>query len=271
MNINNQNNDKPKPYKIGLALSGGGARGYAHIGVLKALEEFHLIPDLIAGVSAGSIVGALYCTGMSPDDILKCFAGENFRDFTEITVPRVSLFNTDGFHDYLLHILGNTTFSQLKIPFVAIATDLDHGISKIFTEGRVADIVWASSSIPVIFPPVVLDGVNYVDGGVLRNFPVLPIRNQCEYIIGVNVNPLEMGPYKKNILGIAERSYLLMFRSNSVEDCHLCDMLIQPKEVAEYNIFDTKHMKEIVNAGYAATIEILKNYKKEGRLPTDIS
>ncbi|MEG0948456.1 MAG: patatin-like phospholipase family protein [Bacteroidales bacterium] len=256
-----------KPYKIGLSLSGGGARGYAHIGVLKALEEFHIVPDIIAGVSAGSVVAAMYCDGMSPDDMLDCFDGENFRNFAEITVPRTSLFNTEGFHEFLLHLLGEKTFEQLQIPLRIIATDLDHGTSKVFDSGRVADIVWASSSIPVIFPPVVLDGINYVDGGVLRNFPVLPIRDECDFIIGVNVNPLQMGSYKKNILGIAERAYLLMFRSNSVEDCHLCDMLIQPQEAAEYNIFDTKHMRQIAQAGYNATIKILTNFEKSGRLP----
>lgn len=257
-----------KPYKIGLALSGGGARGYAHIGVLKALEEFHIQPDIIAGVSAGSVVGAFYCAGLSPQDMLDCFSGENFKNFAEITIPRISLFRTEGFHEFLLDILGDKTMEELDMPFRAIATDIDNGVSKIFDKGRVADIVWASSSIPVIFPPVVINGINYVDGGVLRNFPVLPIRNECDYIIGINVNPLQMeATYKKNILGIAERSYLLMFRSNSVEDCHLCDMLIEPKEVAEYNIFDTKHMREIADAGYQATVKILNQYKSQGRLP----
>lgn len=256
-----------KPYKIGLALSGGGARGYAHIGVLKALEEFHIVPDIIAGVSAGSVVGAMYCDGLSPAQMLDSFDGESFSRFAEITIPRVSLFNTEGFHEFLIEQFGEKTFADLQIPFRAIATDLDHGVSKVFGQGNVADIVWASSSIPVIFPPVVLDGINYVDGGVLRNFPVLPIRDECDFIIGVNVNPLQMAEYKKNILGIAERSYLLMFRSNSVEDCHLCDMLIQPKEVAEYNIFDIKHMRQIAEAGYHATIKTLTNYEKAGRLP----
>lgn len=258
----------PKPYKIGLALSGGGARGYAHIGVLKALEEFNIKPDIIAGVSAGSIVGAFYCSGLSPQDIIDCVSSEKFKNLAEITIPRVSLFQSEGLHKFLVEVLGDTKIEEMKIPLRVIATDIDNCVSKVFDKGKAADIIWASSSIPVVFPPVVLDGINYVDGGVLRNFPVQPIRKACEYMIGVNVNPLQMDPvYKKNILGIAERSYFLMFRSNQVEDCRLCDMLIQPKEVADFSLFDTKNMKKIIDAGYQATKAILTQYQEQGKLP----
>lgn len=260
--------NNPKPYKIGLALSGGGARGYAHIGVLQALEEFSIKPDIIAGVSAGSIVGSFYCSGLSTQDMLDCFSSEKFTNFAEITIPRVSLFQAEGLHKFLIEVLGDTQIEDMKIPCRVIATDIDNCISKVFDKGKAADIIWASSSIPIVFPPVELNGINYVDGGVLRNFPVQPIRKLCDYVIGVNVNPLKMEPtYKKNILGIAARSYFLMFRSNQVEDCKLCDMLIQPKEVAEFSLFDTKNMKKIVDAGYQATIAILNQYKEEGKLP----
>lgn len=259
----------PRPYKIGLALSGGGARGYAHIGVIRALEEFGIKPDIVAGVSAGSIIGSFFCAGVPTDEMEICFEGEHFKDFAEINIPRVSLFSTEGFHDFLHQILGNTTFDELEIPFRVIATDLDHGVSKIFSEGSVADAVWASSSIPVIFPPVVIDDIHYIDGGVLRNFPVQPIRNLCDFIIGVNVNPLVLNTvYKQNILGIAERAYMMMFRSNSAEDSKLCDLLIETEEIADYNIFDLKHIRQISDAGHEAAQRILINFEKNGKLPS---
>ena len=254
---NAQHAKNGKKYQLGLALSGGGARGYAHVGVIKALEEYGIQPDLVAGVSAGSVVGALYCAGYSSEEIIECFQGEHFKNFAELTVPRVSLFSTTRFYDFLKHYLGNIQFGELKKTLVIIATDLDHGRSHVFDSGSVVQAVWASISIPVIFPPVVIDGIHYVDGGVLRNFPVLPIREMCNYIIGVNVNPLTETPYKKNIIGIAERAYTLMFRSNSLEDSKLCDMLIEPQEAIDYNIFDLKHMHQIEQTGYNTAISLL--------------
>lgn len=255
------------PYRLGLALSGGGARGFAHIGAIKALEEFGIFPDLISGVSAGSIIGAFYCAGFSPDDMIEIFEGEHFRDFAEIRVPKVSLFSTEGFRDFLARTLGNKIFSELELPFKVVATDIDNGVSKVLDKGLVADAVWASSSIPVIFPPVLIDGVHYVDGGVLRNFPVLPIRHLCNYIIGVDVNTLKLSPYKPNILDIAERSYNLMFRSNSTEDKKLCNLLIETNNTANYNIFDLKHVREIVSCGYQITHNLLAAHEKAGTLP----
>ena len=109
------------------------------------------------------------------------------------------------------------------------ATDLDQGCSKTFATGPVIDIVCASCSIPVLFSPVIIDNVHYVDGGVLRNFPVTPIRPFCDIVMGVNVNPMVAKEYKKSIIGIAERSYGFIFKSNTLADMKLCDILIQTK------------------------------------------
>lgn len=265
MDANAQSQTKPGSYPVGFALSGGGARGFAHLGAIKALEEHEILPDLIAGVSAGSVVGALYCTGYTTEDIMDMFLKEHFKDFADITIPRVSLFNTDGFRDFLSRTLGKRTFRDMQIPLRVIATDLDHGKSTVFKSGVVADAVWASCSIPVIFPPVEINGVNYVDGGVLRNFPVFPIRNECDFIVGVDVNPMKLGDYKKNILSIAERSYNMMFRSNSNEDKKICDLLLEIDDIADYNIFDLKHIKDIVASGYAKSNHTLDKFKAAGR------
>ncbi|MEG1617244.1 MAG: patatin-like phospholipase family protein [Bacteroidales bacterium] len=262
--------DTPRKYKLGIALSGGGARGFAHIGVLKALEEYGIFPDLISGVSAGSVVGGLYCAGFSPADMIEIFQGEHFKDFAEIRVPKVSLFSTLGFREFLSRSIGKRIFSELELPFMVIATDIDHGESVVFNKGIVADAIWASCSIPVIFQPVEIDGVHYVDGGVLRNFPVYPIRHLCDYVIGVDVNTLKLAPYKANILNIAERSYNLMFRSNTTEDKKLCDLLIETNETADYNIFDLKHIESIASLGYQVTVNILEKLKKENRLPPSV-
>ena len=259
--------DKGAHYQVGLALSGGGARGFAHIGVLRALEEYHIQPDLVAGVSAGSVVAAFYCAGLSSDEILHTFSGESFGSFAGIAVPTKSLFQLEGFRGFLEDTLGSRRIEQLEVPLRVVATDLDHGHSTVFTEGRISDCVRASCSIPVIFPPVIIDGVSYVDGGVLRNFPVMPIRKECDFIIGVNVNPVRReASYRHNLIGVAERSYELMFRSNSIEDCELADMLIEPDGVGDYGVFNTKYMHKIVDTGYRAAVEVLEEYRKRGIL-----
>ena len=145
-----------KPYKLGLVLSGGGARGFAHAGALQALEEVGLKPDIIAGVSAGSVVTAMYASGMAPEEIVKVFADAKFGDFAELGVPR------DG------------------------ATDLDNNKPVDFTEGPLFDCVAASCSIPIIFKPVRINGITYVDGGVLANLPAWALRDKCKYLIGIN-------------------------------------------------------------------------------------
>lgn len=247
-----------KPYHTGLALSGGGARGFAHVGVLKALEEIGIRPDIISGVSAGSLVGVLYADGYTPDEILELFRDINFRDFAELAVPRTGFFHMNGFRQFLKKILHAKHFEELAIPLVVTATDLDHGKSVSFRSGPLIDVICASCSIPVIFSPVKINHTNYVDGGVFRNFPVTPIRQECDIVIGVNVNPLVACEYKQTIVGIAERSYSFLFKSNSLQDMKLCDILIETDESIQYNIFDIANLHEIAIFGYQDAKEALK-------------
>lgn len=251
-----------KPYHTGLALSGGGARGFAHVGALKALEEEGIKPDIISGVSAGSLIGALYADGYSPDEILELFSEITFSDLAELTMPKSGFFNIKRFREFLKKILRAKKFEDLSIPLVVTATDLDHGKSVSFTSGPLLDVICASCSIPIIFSPIMINNVNYVDGGVLRNFPVTPIRPFCETIIGINVNPLVAKEYKKTIIGIAERSYSFIFKSNSIADMKLCDLLVQTKESVEYNIFDINNLHEIATFGYQETKKVLQSKSK---------
>lgn len=261
---------KTKKYQLGLALSGGGARGFAHIGVLKALEENGIFPDLIAGVSAGSIIGSLYCAGYSPDEMLALFKNQQFKDMAELNMPRISLFEFDGFKKFMRHALKRHKFEELERPLKVIVTDIDNGVSVTLDSGNVAQAVFASCSIPVIFPPMLIDGTNYVDGGLLRNFPVTPIRSLCDYVIGIDVNPISNTHYKKNLLGMAQRSYSLMFRANATNDRKLCDLLIDIHAANDYNIFDMAHVNELVAYGYHAAIAKLDEAKEAGFYPPTV-
>jgi Predicted esterase of the alpha-beta hydrolase superfamily len=196
-----------KKYKLGLALSGGGAKGFAHCGALKAMEEFDIHPDVISGTSAGAIVGALYAAGNSPVEICKMFMGKDFSTFTKFSIPKAGFFDHTPFMGFLDKHLHVKKFEELKIPLFVVASDLDHGKSVAFSEGELGPALLASCSVPIIFNPVVIDGVHYVDGGIFRNFPVVPIRDLCEKVIGINVSPLMSNKYRQTMIQIAQRSY----------------------------------------------------------------
>ncbi|MEE1174185.1 MAG: patatin-like phospholipase family protein [Paludibacteraceae bacterium] len=242
-----------KKYKLGLALSGGGVKGFAHAGALKALEEFGYKPDIISGTSAGAVAGALYVAGYSPKEICDLFKNKSFSNFTNITIPTSGLFSPAKFVDFLKQKITYANIEDLPIPMRIVATDLDAGKIKVFTEGSLAERVMASATVPVVFPPTVIDDVHYVDGGIFCNFPVDVIRQDCEKVIGINVSPLVPTQYKQTIIEIALRSYNFMFRANTKEDGMLCDILVELPDVLQYDMFDLDAIDEIYRMGYHET------------------
>lgn len=242
-----------KKYPLGLALSGGGVKGFAHAGALRALHEHGIRPDIIAGTSAGSVVAVLYAAGYSPEGICEIFRSKGYGYFVTPGLRASGMFNPSKFVKFLQQSVKYENLEDLPIPVRVVATDLDHGKSVVFSQGRVAERVMASSSIPIVFMPAEIDGVTYVDGGIFRNFPVSVIRGECEKVIGVNVSPLVPDSYKKNMLGIAERSYNFMFRGNTMRDRKLCDVLIEMPEALQYGNLDLAKLDTIYQLGYEIT------------------
>ena len=254
-------NQNTYPYELGLALSGGGARGFAHLGALKALDEFQLKPNIIAGTSAGAIAGVLYADGYTPEEIMELFIGLDLSQFAEIQIPKAGIFNMVKFKKFLTKHLRAKTFEELSIPLHVVTTDLDDGISAVFKQGQLIDPIIASCSIPIIFNPVLIDGIHYVDGGLFHNFPVSTIRDMCQKVIGVNVDPMVQKKYSQTIIHIAERSFHYMFGANSIPDKALCDILIETEGVGSFKIFDLAHIHNIFNMGYKAAIQTLSEKK----------
>ena len=254
-----------KTYKLGLALSGGGAKGFAHIGVFKLLEECRLSPYIIVGTSAGSLMGALFADGYTADEIKELFTGREFSEFAQLQIPKSGLFDSKRFRYFLKRHLRTKNIEDLKIPLVVMATDLDNGESHEFRSGPIVDAVTASCSIPIIFSPVVINGVHYVDGGLFHNFPVSIIREECERVIGVNVSPLVPQKYKQTIFHIAERSYHYMFRANTLEDREMCDVLIEAEEFGDFKTFDLENVEKIVNVGYVAAFRSFEVVVQENK------
>ncbi len=250
--------NKEQRYKLGLALSGGGAKGFAHIGAMKALKEKGLKPDIISGVSAGAIIGVLFCDGYEPEEVIDLFYEKSFTSLAEIAVPKGGLMTFNGLRGFLEKHLRAKTFEELKIPLVVTATDFDNNETVSFRSGPLIDVICASSSIPIIFQPVRINNINYVDGGVLCNFPVRPIRKECKKVIGMNVTAHLTPNYKNSIIGIMERSFLMMLKANTLPDKALCDIYIESEEEKDYNIFNLENLHEFVQLGYNATMQTLQ-------------
>lgn len=257
-----------KPYRLGLALSGGGAKGFAHIGVFRMMEECALRPDIIVGTSAGALMGALFADGYSAAEIQELFTGRKFSEFAQLQIPKAGLFDSKRFRYFLRRHLRTKNIEDLQIPLVVVATDLDNGESHEFRSGPIVEAVTASCSIPIIFSPVVINGVHYVDGGLFHNFPVSIIREECERIIGVNVSPLIPQKYKQTIFHIAERSYHYMFRANTLEDREMCDVLIEAEEFGLYKTFDLENVDVICNIGYSAAARCFEKVLYENKYET---
>lgn len=248
------------PYTLGVALSGGGARGVAHAGALKALTEAGIKPDIMAGVSAGSIVAALWGAGVSPDDMLQMFAHCKFGDFCSLTMPSDGFFRMDKFREVLRRKLKCERIEQLPMPVVIGATNFDTGSKVAFESGPLADCVCASCAMPIVFKPVKIDGVRYVDGGVVANMPAWSIRERCHTLIGINVSPLSDYCPKDNIVQIALRSYELMSKNNTAADMDICDLVIRTDEIARYKVFDLKGIETVFALGYDYMQRALSRY-----------
>ncbi len=254
-------------YQIGYALSGGFIKGFAHLGVMQALNEEDIHPKIISGVSAGSLAGAFYADGTEPYEALHFFSGYKFSDLTRWTIPKNGFFDLAEFIDFIRTHIKAKNIEDLKIPFIITATNLDKGVLTHFTTGSLAERIAASCCMPILFTPIQIEGVNYVDGGVLMNFPASTIRPYCKMVLGINVSPFVPKEYKNNLINIAMRSFNLMAKANTYSQRRLCDILIEPYNLNGYSIIDLEKAEEIFQVGYNCTKAKLNQIKQtQGKL-----
>lgn len=246
-------------YRTGVVLSGGGARGFAHLGVLKALNDAGIFPDIISGTSAGALVGVLYADGYSPDEILILMNASSTLHYVRPTVPREGLLQISGIEKILQDNLKARKFEDLKLPLFVTATDLNHGRAVYFSEGELIRPVIASASIPVLFKPVIIDNITYVDGGVMDNLPVKPIEDLCEFKIGSFVNPVGKEETITSLVQIAERAFMLNMSKELDHKTHKFDLFIAPQELKDYKILDPEKAVEVFEIGYKETVKKLKD------------
>lgn len=255
---------EPKSFKVGIALSGGGARGILHIGVLEALHKYNIYPEIISGTSMGALVGVFYASGMAPLQILELVKENKMHKMIKWKLPSSGLLDMKKVQTVLENHIETDDFAALKKPFLCTVTNLNSGLTETKSSGKLIQWVLASATIPVIFEPQIIDGATYVDGGLFNNLPVASIRHQCDFLIGVHVN--HNGP-EENITGfkaIAERTFRLVFAKNVNESLTQCDLVIDPEQTRLYNTFDFQKADEIFKIGFDETEKQVQELIKQG-------
>ena len=294
--------------KVGLVLSGGAARGLAHVGVLKALEEQGIHIDAIAGTSMGAVIGGLYASGYKIDELEKLALSIDWQealsdaperedvpfrrkqDDRDFLVKQKLSFRDDGslglplgviqgqnlallLESLLAHSSDIRDFDKLPIPFRAVATDIVNGEKVVFRKGHLPQVIRASMSIPAVFAPVEINGQLLVDGGMVDNIPVDVAREMgVDIVIVVDIGtPLRGRKQLNTVFDILNQSITLMTRSNSevqLASLNSDDILIQPA-LASYGATDFGRSLDIINAGYRAT-QVLEKRLASLRQPTDV-
>ncbi|WP_445454867.1 patatin-like phospholipase family protein [Flavobacterium sp. 25HG05S-40] len=287
--------EKPKGPKVGLVLSGGGAKGFAHIGVLKVLEQAGVKIDYITGTSMGAVVGGLYASGYSATQIDSIFYNTNFDELLQDYIPRSSKsfyekrndqmyaltlpFNnfkfgipiaySKGMYNYnllskLTHKVRHVRdFNKLPIPFLCIATDIEKGEQVILDEGYLAQAMLASSAFPSLFSPVEIDGKVLIDGGVVNNYPIEEIRKMgADIVIGVDVqDDLKDRKSLKDATRILVQITNLDMIKVMKEKQKQTDIYIKP-DVSEYGVISFDAGKEIIKKGEEASFAVYEQIKK---------
>jgi NTE family protein len=249
--------------KIGLVMSGGGARGMAHAGVLKALDEIGVKIDMISGTSSGAVIGALYADGLTPDEIFRIGEIKNLIGWKGISFDLKGFLKTDPIKFLLKKNLKSKTFEELRIPLTVCTTDFRKAISVYFNSGDLILPIVASCSVPLMFSPVIINGRPMVDGGLLDNLPLEPLLGKFDRVIGVHVNPVQPVEKPIPVTRILERCFHMAISNNIRHKIGQFDVFIEPPELAKYAVFDKIHGDEIFKIGYTAVMgkkeEIIKS------------
>jgi NTE family protein len=261
--MDQQNSSK---LNIGLALSGGGARGCAHIGVIKALEEEGIHCSSISGTSAGAIVGALYAAGLTPEDMLRFVKDASIFKIFKVTIPDRGFTKLTYLKERLNQFVEQDSFEGLQRKLYIALSNLSSGTLEFRSSGPLFDVVMASSSIPLVFKPVEIDGQMFVDGGLTENLPLSrEFEEEVDFIIGVNVMP-SVSMQDKNfstVISVALRCFELAVYGNSKASMTRCDVLIEPDKVNKYNIFQFNKYQQLIDIGYQATKEQIPLIKEK--------
>ncbi len=247
--------------RIGLALGGGAAKGFAHIGVIKMLEANGIRPDVVSGTSAGSVVGALYASGMDPFQMQEqAFALDESR-IRDVRLFSGGVVQGQKLQDYVNQLVKNRPLDKLDKPFAVVSTQLETGQRTVFVRGNTGQAVRASSSIPGVFEPVEINGKHYVDGGVVSPVPVDAARELgADVVIAVDISTKADGTNPQGMVNIVGKSISIMGQKLGEQELARADIVIRPK-VSQIGAADFEQKNQAIMEGERATLAAMSAIK----------
>jgi NTE family protein len=252
------------PVKLGLALGGGAARGFAHIGVIQVLEEHGIKPDLVVGTSAGSLVASIYAIGKDGKMLQKIAEDMDEASITDWTLPffnRGGVLRGDAYAKYVAVQVDNKLIEQAMIPLGIVATDLKTGHGILFRRGDITTAVRASSAVPGVFPPVKIGAAEYVDGGLVSPVPVRFARQMgATVVIAVDISAAPEGEATDSVLQILLKTFSIMAKSINEFEIKSADVQVRPSLVG-VGSSDFTAKKRAIDAGRAAMLAELPKLK----------
>lgn len=260
---------KEKRPKVILVLGGGGARGFAHVGALKALREANVPIDMVVGTSMGALIGSLYCSGMKIEDIEKIAEDIKWADISNLGIPSLitmvtseKLLSTEKMEKYINNLIGDKYFFQLNIPFACVATDIKTGEKIIFKEGPVAPAARASANIPGLFAPVEYRQRFLVDGGLVENIPVSVAKLfDPDIIITVAVSADITKNSYDNVFSTLFQTIYIQGQQSDKDNLAMSDIIIAPK-VSDISAIELSKAVECIDAGFIAAKKNLRKIKQ---------
>lgn len=244
--------DLSKTQSIGIVLSGGGVRGMAHIGLLKALDSRGLEPQILSGTSVGAIIGGLYASGYDSQEMLDFFKETPLFHYNFLSINKPGLLNTDRYSELFKTYFPENSFEALKKKLYVTTTNLQRGTQEVFSHGELIRPLLASAALPPVFSPVEINKYLYADGGIMNNFPAEPLQGQCNLVIGSNVSVVRevaQGAIR-NSLQLANRTTALMIYAINHRKMAGCHLLFQPPGLEAIGVLDKKSLHRAYQIGY---------------------
>jgi NTE family protein len=255
----NSNEPTPRPplpsASLSLALSGGGARGIAHLGVLAALDELGLPVGALAGASSGAIASTFYAAGFAPREVLRLLQATSIPRLTRPVFGRQGLLGLDAVGQLLERHLGvGLRFEDLRLPLTLVATDLEAAESVYFSQGPLLLPLLGSAAVPIVYRPIEYQGRQLVDGGLLNNLPVEPLLPLGAPIVGVHCNPINREGRLPNLRRVVERTLQIALSANVTTRKTQCALLLEPPALRQYRPLDFRKADELFEVGYRYTL-----------------
>lgn len=246
-----------KKIKVGLALGGGGARGFSHLGAIKAFEEFGIEFDFIAGTSAGSLAGAFYAAGFSYKQMYDAIKDLKEKDIRKNVIPFTTS-KADGIGEIIIKNLGDINIEELKTPFAAVAVDIKTTKEVAISKGNLAKAVMGSCAVPAVFQPVVFDDMILSDGGLQNTIPAdIPKLFGCDYVVAVDVNKSRTyGTDSTKFLDVVTCAIRILMKSNAVRGYVNADVMVAP-ETKRFKSTKTDGFEDMIEEGYKAAIDVM--------------